>query len=133
MRSSRGQETTKVMTINQVKDIQLGRGKALLSIDEWAKFGYCPDCNHQKCDHCQRRTIDISHVFNFLPRDFDFDIFPPKLWFAVIRCCLCGSERHILDWVQDTFWPELFELPEVEKALLYALRRARRIRRRLRV
>jgi hypothetical protein len=99
-----------------------------LSIEQWEKFGYCPDCNHQNCNQCECRTIEINDAFNFLPRDFEFDIFPRKLWYAVIRCCLCGSERHIFDWLEETFWPELYYLPEVEKAVLRALRRARRTR-----
>jgi len=104
----------------------VGKGKRLMTVEQWEQFAYCLDCQHQKCSACKRDTIFVSELLRFLPGIDDLELFledfPPQLNRTVVRCCSCGSLRHITDWLRDTFWPELEDVPEVEQAALKAMR-----------
>ena len=117
-----------LIEMTQFKMKHLERGKELLSIEQWVGFAYCRKCNHQNCKECKRRAMNLADALKFLPEDYEIDSggVPPKLWNKVIRCCSCGSENHIIYWLDEALWPELYVYPEVEKALLHASKRARR-------
>jgi DNA-directed RNA polymerase subunit RPC12/RpoP len=119
------------MITEEQKDKMLAKGKRLMTVERWQEFAYCPDCNHRKCSHCIRETIaraDISHFLNAMQGGdlvLFFEDYPPQLHDQVIRCSFCGSRRHITEWLQVSFWPELYDIPEIEEAILKASRDTR--------
>jgi len=112
----------------------LAKGKRLLTVEQWEEFAYCPDCNHRKCSHCIRETIAIADISHFLHGMHGENLalfcedYPPQLHDQVIRCSFCGSRRHIIYWIDASFWPELYDIPEIEQAILKVARDNTRIK-----
>ena len=116
------------MITEEQKDEMLAKGKRLMTVERWQEFAYCPDCNHRKCLHCTRETIAITDIPQFIHGmegvhlALFLEDYPPQLHNQVIRCSFCGSRRHITEWLQVSFWPELYDIPEIEEAILKAAR-----------
>jgi hypothetical protein len=110
------------------KDEMLAKGKRLMTVEEWEEFANCIDCNHRKCSHCIRETIAIADIAQFIHGmegvhlELFVEDYPPQLHDQVIRCSFCGSCRHITDWLRESFWPELYVIPEIEQAILKVAR-----------
>jgi hypothetical protein len=106
----------------------LDKGRRLMTVEQWEEFAYCLDCNHRKCSHCIRETIAIADISQFIDgmEGDDLAIFlmayPPQLHDQVIRCSYCGSRRHITDWLKEMVFPEMYDIPDIEQALLKAAR-----------
>ena len=116
------------MITEEQKDEMLAKGKRLMTVEQWEELAYCPDCNHRKCLHCTRETIAITDIPQFIHGmegvhlALFLEDYPPQLHNQVIRCSFCGSRRHIADWLKESFWPELYVIPEIEKAILKVAR-----------
>jgi hypothetical protein len=116
--------TKEVPELEKQRLVWLARGKKLLTVEEWESFAYCPSCYKQKCSACVRVTMDCAEIFRLLPEGLEPEYYPPHLFDKAIRCCSCECWWHITDWLRETFWPELYDIPEVEKTLL---RRAKKV------
>src|SRR4051812_98109 len=106
--SKQEKNTTDVTSVTQeeqntdsegwAEEIEVGR--RCLSVEQWARFGNCSDCAHQKCPTCTIEAIDCADLCHFIPGDVQEILRGyPKLWDKIIKCCSCLSRQHIIDWL----------------------------------
>jgi hypothetical protein len=105
----------------------MDRGKGLLTVEQWEKFAFCPNCYKQKCSACVSGPSGLTEVEQikrfYIPMeigDSEVEYIPSKLWDIEIQCCSCGSRQHIVDWLEEAIQPEIYYVPEVEEAMLRA-------------
>jgi len=101
------------------------KGKTLLTLEQWEKFAFCPNCYKQKCSACMSGPSGLTEVeqsaqFDLAVEDDDDDYIPRKLWDIAIQCCACGSRQHIVDWLEEAIMPGIYYFPEAEEAMIRA-------------